>query len=438
MHCENNASSQEERPRGFGLSRRRVLSALGTIGVGAMSLSACAESAAAKPESIEGVSVETVATNLNVPWGAAFRDGTLYVTERPGRIVKIDDSKREVIADYTQETVEGEKEGATSGLLGLTVHPANDDIAYTYQTYQRSDGVINNRVLKHNIKDDFAYEVLFDGIPGSHWQDGGRLVINGDALYVSVGQASRPSEAQPSAQNPHTLNGSILRLTLDGNPYPTNPFADGEEGHPAVFTYGHRNPQGLAFRRTHQLFATEHGPNHDDEINLLTAGNDYGWPTVMGPSDNKSITDPVTSYTPTIAISGATFYYGPITRWRDSFFFATLKDKTLYRLRFDYSDDPAVIEQEKLLEDEYGLLRTTFVGPDGHLYVTTSNRDGSSDGEVGSKSDMILKLVPNESNDNPFDNDFPFGENNPFDNNFPFGENDPFDDNGEEDGTNFD
>jgi glucose/arabinose dehydrogenase len=439
MNHENDKQSQKDRPEDFGLSRRCVLGAMGTMSAGAVGLSAFTESAAAKPTSIEGVRIETVATNLDVPWGAAFRNGTLYVTERPGRIVKIDDSKREVIADYTAETVEGEKEGATSGLLGLIVHPSNDAIAYTYQTYRRPDGVINNRVLTHDIEDGFAYEVLFDGIPGSHWQNGGRLAIKGDALHISVGQASRPGDPQPSARNPHTLNGSTLRLTLDGNPYPTNPFADGEEGHPAVFTYGHRNPQGLAFRHTGRLFETEHGPSHDDEINLLEAGTDYGWPTVMGPSDDESITDPLTTYTPTVALSGATFYYGPISQWRDSFFFATLKDKTLYRLRFNTSDIPAVIEQEKLLDGEYGLLRSTFVGPNGNLYVTTSNRDGSSDAESGSKSDRILKIVPDESDDNgPFDDDFPFGENNPFDDDFPFGENNPFDDDGEKDGTDFD
>jgi glucose/arabinose dehydrogenase len=142
---------------------------------------------------------------------------------------------------------------------------------------------------------------------------GGRLLIDGDALYVTTGQGAFYGNPQPSAQNPQTLNGSTLRLTLNGEPYPSNPFADGEEGHPAVFTYGHRNSQGIAFRQTGQLFETEHGPSHDDEINLLEAGNDYGWPTVMGPSPSKSITDPLTTYTPTIAPAGATFYYGKVS-----------------------------------------------------------------------------------------------------------------------------
>lgn len=405
MDFGNQGRDRKDSLRKFDVNRRRVLSAVGG-GIGGLSV--FTESATAKPDPLRGVRVETVATNLDVPWGATFRDETLYVTERAGRIVRINDGSREVIADFTDETVEGESErgNGTSGLCGLVFHPWDDDIAYTYQTYRRSDGNINNRVLKHDVEDDFAYEVLFDGIPGSHWQNGGRLLIDGEALYVTTGQGEFYGDPQPSARDPTTLNGSILRLTLNGEPYPTNPFAEGEEGHPAVYTYGHRNPEGIALRRTGQLFITEHEPSHDDEINLLKAGNDYGWPTVMGPSDDESITDPVTSYTPTIAIAGATFYYGPISRWRGSFFFVTLKDKTLYRLRFSHSNDPNVVQQERLLGGEYGLLRSTFIGPKGNLYVTTSNRDGSPDAEVDPKSDVILRLVPKKGNGPPF------GDNN--------------------------
>lgn len=218
-----------------------------------------------------------------------------------------------MVADYTDETVEDEAGGATSGLLDLVFHPSGDT-AYTYQTRQKPDGAIHNRMLRHNVANGFAYEMLFDGIPGLHWQNGGRLFIDGGALYVTTGQGTYWRNPQPSARNTKTLNGSTLRLTLDGDPHPSNPFANGEEGHPAMFTYGHRNPQGLAFRRNGQLFGTEHGPNHDDEINLVEVGNDYGWPTVMGPSDVESIADPVMSYTPTIVICGASFYYGPISR----------------------------------------------------------------------------------------------------------------------------
>lgn len=117
----------------------------------------------------------------------------------------------------------------------------------------------------------------------------------------------------------------------------------------------------------------------------------------MGPSDDESIMDPVTAYRPTIATCGTTFYYGPIIRWRNSFFFATLKDKTLYRIQFSDSSNPTVVEEEKLLDGEYGLLRTTLVGPNGHLYVTTSNLGGRYDAEPESESDMILRLAPDDS-----------------------------------------
>jgi glucose/arabinose dehydrogenase len=318
------------------------------------------------------VQVETLLTNLEVPWGTAFRENTLYLTERPGRVLRIDSGTREVVADLTDQTrAEGE-----GGLLGLVFHPRDPDTAYVYQTYT-NDGQPANRILELDATDGFTPSVLFDGIPGANRHDGGRLAIDGETLYATAGDADDPA----SAQDPSTLNGSVLRLTLDGEPHPDNPFDN------AVFTYGHRNPQGLAFHDG-QIYSTEHGPDHDDEINILEAGLNYGWPDVMGTSGGE-YADPIATYTPTIAPGSLTFYDGPITQWQNEFFFGTLAGQHLHRVRIRGG---AVVEQERLYEGEYDRLRTVFTGPDNHLYVTTSNRDGP--GTPTSEDDKVLRIRP--------------------------------------------
>lgn len=320
------------------------------------------------------VQVETVVEGLTVPWGAAYRDGTLYLTERPGRVVRVVDGRREEVADRSgQVAARGE-----AGLMGLVFHPDDPDTAYTYQTYE--DGGLKNRIVRHDVADGWAAEPIVEGIPGAFIHDGGRLAVGPDgALFATCGDAGEAGKAQDK----DTLNGTVLRLTLDGEPHPDNPFNN------AVFTYGHRNPQGVAFRNG-RLYITEHGPDTHDEINVLEAGNNYGWPVVKGESDRAGFTDPITSYTPTIAPASAAFYDGPVERWQGDFFFGTLAGIHLHRVRI--SEDDRVAEQERLFAGEYGRLRTVFTGPDDHLYVTTSNRDGR--GNPDPRDDRVLRFRP--------------------------------------------
>ncbi|MFB6280693.1 MAG: sorbosone dehydrogenase family protein [Haloferacaceae archaeon] len=319
----------------------------------------------------DGIAVEAYATGLEVPWGAAFRDGTLYLTERPGRVGRV--------AGGTAETVHEAEVRARGegGLLGLVAGP--DGAAYTYQTYAEG-GATRNRVVRHDPADGWAAETLLDGVPGAFVHDGGRLLLRDGALYVTCGDATDGAAAQDRT----TLNGTVLRLTPDGDPHPDNPF-----GSP-VFTYGHRNPQGLAFRGD-DLFATEHGPDTDDEVNLLRAGNNYGWPAVTGPSDDDRFADPLVAYTPTIAPGSAAFYPedGPIAAWQGDFFFGTLAGAHLHRIEFDGTE---VVGEERLYDGRFGRLRTAFVGPEGHLYVTTSNRDGR--GDPAPDDDRVLRFRP--------------------------------------------
>lgn len=319
------------------------------------------------------VGVETVLEGLKVPWGAAYREGTLYVTERPGRVVRVNGEESEVVADFTENT----KIGGEGGLLGLAFHPENPDTAFTYQTHS-SDRGRRNQIVRHDVTEGWSHETVLGDIPGARTHDGGRLFVHGGSLLATTGDATEADDAQ----DPQLLNGKVLRLTLEGQPHPDNPFGN------AVFTYGHRNPEGLAARNG-TLYAIEHGPDDDDEINRLEPGANYGWPDVTGSSDAEEFTDPITTYEETIAPGGGVFYDGPIERWQGDLFIGTLAGTHLRRVRIQ---NGTVTEDEQLYDGEFGRLRTTFVGPDGHLYVTTSNRDGR--GSPNSSDDKILRFRP--------------------------------------------
>ncbi|MFC6961677.1 PQQ-dependent sugar dehydrogenase [Halocatena marina] len=320
----------------------------------------------------QSIAVETVVENLEVPWGAAYRDGTLYLTERPGRVVRVVDGASEVVADFTGST----QTGGEGGLLGLVFHPNDSAIAFTYQTYDDGSGR-QNRIVRHNVANGWTREPLLDGIPGGTIHDGGRLFIHNGSLFATTGDASESEDAQDTS----VLNGKVLRLTLDGRPHPDNPFGN------AVFTYGHRNPEGLA-TRDGALYAIEHGPSSDDEVNRLEKGGNYGWPEVTGPSDNPEFVDPVQTYEDIIAPGGGVFYAGPIEQWQGDLFIGTLAGEHLRRVRIRNG----TVTEDEPLYDEYGRLRTTFVGPDNHLYATTSNRDGRGTPESG--DDKVLRFRP--------------------------------------------
>jgi len=330
------------------------------------------------------VRVETVAAKLEVPWGPSFREGGLALTERPGRLLRVpsvadgssadERGEPEPIADLS----DGTRPDGEGGLLGLAVHPRDRTVAYVYQTYGGPNGP-RNRIRRADLGgSNPTFRTIVDGIPASAIHNGGRLAIEGEALYATTGDASNGDLAQDRS----SLAGKVLRFTLDGEPHPENPFEN------AVFSYGHRNPQGLAFL-DERLYGTEHGPDHDDEINRLDAGGNYGWPIVMGRSDRERFVDPLATYTPTVAPASAAIYNGPIAEWRGDLFFGALAGEFLGRARIENGETTG---RERLLNGEFGRLRTAFTGPDEHLYVTTSNRDGR--GSPADADDRVLLIRP--------------------------------------------
>jgi len=329
--------------------------------------------------------IETMTMNLQVPWGSAFQPttGDLYVTERPGRVRKLKRTdgeftgeKRTLVADLTDAV----SQRGDGGLLGLAFHPNEPSVAFTFQTEATPDGPVN-RVVRHDVTDGFSrHGVVVDDIPAGTHHNGGRLAFGPDgALFVTTGDAGTPT----AAQNTDSLAGKVLRVLPDGDPHPDNPFGN------AVFTYGHRNPQGLTFHpQTGEPYCTDRGPNVD-EVNVLRTGHDYGWPNVMGRGTDT--TDPLATFSPPVGPAGATFYDGSIEDWQGDLFVGTLSGTALYRLTVDPRTSN-VSDRQRLLSGEYGRLRSTFVGRTGNLYVTTSNRGGT--GEPAPQDDRILRILP--------------------------------------------
>jgi glucose/arabinose dehydrogenase len=330
--------------------------------------------------------VRAVATGLDTPWGLAFApDGRLFFTERPGRVRVIEDG---VLQEEPLVTLEAE-ETAEGGVMGLAVDPDFPDSPYLYAKYSyRSGGEILNRVVRLRVEGNSATEdaVLLDGIPGANTHNGGRVKVGPDGkLYVTTGDAQRTQ----LSQDPDSLAGKILRMELDGSVPEDNPFPGS-----VVYSLGHRNPQGLAWHpETGLLYATEHGPVGNDEVNLIEAGENYGWPEVQG-EEHGQYRGPIAVYSPAIAPAGAAFYEGEIQEWRGSLFFANLRGTHLHRLQIDSDDPVEIVERERLLEGEYGRLRDVVMGPDGALYVATSNRDGR--GSPDQRDDRILRIGPVE------------------------------------------
>lgn len=340
--------------------------------------------------------VEVVASNLDTVWELAWGpDGRVWVTERGGRISRLDPASL-TLAPVAQVSVNEVGEG---GLMGLAFHPdfASEPWVYVAHTYAAQGGSPWNRVVRMRFDGTSlgTPEIILADIPGSSIHNGARLAIGPDRfLYVTTGDASDAS----IAQNRDALGGKVLRLTLDGAPAPGNPFGT------RTWTWGHRNPQGIAFGSDGSLYISEHGASDNDEVNRLEPGRNYGWPNVRGRCDGdagmseipfctaNNVAEPMTIWSPTIAPAGLAWYDAPlIAAFRRSLLMATLKDATLYRLALS-ADGRSVESTEALFERDFGRLRAVMVTPDGSVYIGTSNRDGR--GSPSPADDRILRIRP--------------------------------------------
>ncbi|MBP1933253.1 PQQ-dependent sugar dehydrogenase [Ammoniphilus resinae] len=330
-------------------------------------------------------SIEIVTTGLQVPWALDFTpDGRIFLTERPGRVRVVAQGRLlpEPLITFSPPFISiGE-----GGLLGIAVDPefSKNHFFYVYLTYE-AGGQIRNRIVRLVENNQVARidRVLLDTIPGSRIHDGGRLKIGPDRLlYATTGDAGISS----SAQNRRLLSGKILRIQRNGAIPSRNPF----RGSP-VYSLGHRNPEGLAWDpRTRILYSSEHGDSGHDEINLIQAGGNYGWPIIEGDEQQESLVRPlIHSGNRTWAPSGMTF----VTRgpWRNQLLVANLRGSQI--LRFSIEEGrPRSIRLLSSFFRSSGRIRDIVEGPDGSLFVLTSNRDGR--GRVRPGDDHLFRLRP--------------------------------------------
>jgi len=326
------------------------------------------------------VQASVIATNLEVPWGIAFLpNGDALFTERDsGRLLRMDASEN--IEEVQTLPTRGFGEG---GSLGLAVSPDYQEDGYVYAYYTTDQ---DNRVVRFRLGEE--PEPILTGIPFNTYHDGGRIAFGPDRmLYIATGDAGDPS----TSQDRNSLGGKILRLTPDGNIPEDNPFSTSP-----VYSYGHRNVEGLAWDEQGRLYASEFGQDAFDEVNLIRPGENYGWPEFEGDGGEEATAagyvNPITTWsTDEASPSGAAVLVdGAIPQWEGDLFVAALRGERLWRL--ELGPDGNVVERDELLRDEIGRIRNVVQAPDGSLWITTSNLDGR--GSPAPQDDRILRLAP--------------------------------------------
>jgi glucose/arabinose dehydrogenase len=374
------------------------------------------------------VAVDTVASKLEVPWALDFAlDGRVFVTERAGRVrviergVPRDEPWAELPVFGTDEHIAPE-----SGLMGIALAPdfASSGQVFVVGTFwkrsqaplsrmmdrvfRRVAGVFSpraaipfeNRVYRLTDRGGKGLDatVVIDDLPANFYHAGGALAFGPDGnLYVTVGEAL----ASAFSNDPETASGQILRYRADGTIPEDNPIP----GSP-VYAIGLRNPEAIAWHPERNLLVTtEHGPSalpHEggrsgkDELNLVTAGANFGWPVVAGRTGDGRFVDPVREWSPAIAPGGIAFYTGTYAPWQGNAFVGGLRGQQLRRIVFDTAAAAAgqltVIREEVLLSETVGRIRAVRMGPDGQLWITTSNRDGR--GRASAQDDLLLRVRP--------------------------------------------
>jgi glucose/arabinose dehydrogenase len=344
------------------------------------------------PPGRANVRAEVVVTGLEVPWGIVFlSDHDMLVTERPGRIRLVRDFTLAPVPVATLPIVDA----AEGGLLGIALHPefAANRLFYVYLT-AKTEGGPDNRVERWKLSEDHASathdRVVFRGIPSAQYHDGGRIHFGPDGmLFVGTGDARSPD----AAQDPNSPSGKLLRLTPDGAVPKDNPWPG-----KAAFLVGIRNTQGFDWLDPSTIVLTDHGPSGElsrkghDEVNVVRAGENLGWPTIFSCETRPGMISPALTWERAAPPGGAALYRGTkIAEWKGSLLVGTLGSKHLHRVAFDPADPRKVAMHETYFDDQFGRLREVVMGPDGELYVTTSNCDGR--GTCPSDKDKILRIT---------------------------------------------
>ncbi|MBH8552267.1 PQQ-dependent sugar dehydrogenase [Nostocaceae cyanobacterium CENA357] len=338
------------------------------------------------------VQAQEVVTGLEVPWGIAFLPNQdMLVTERPGRVRLVQGGK---LIQKPVATIDVTDSGE-GGLLGIATHPkfAENRFFYVYYTAEKNGSQVN-RVerwqLSQNGLSASSDRIILDDIPVAQYHNGGRIRFGADGmLYIGTGDARDPQ----SSQDVNSLAGKILRVTPDGQVPQDNPFPKN-----SVYISGIRNTQGFDWRDASTLWVTDHGPSGElgrsghDKVSVARAGDNLGWPTIYRCESEEGFVTPSIVWREALPPGGAAIYTGnSIPEWKNSLIIPTLRSEHLQRVAFNPQSPQQVQRHEVYLQGKYGRLREAIMGPDGELYVTTSNCDGR--GSCPSQQDKILRIT---------------------------------------------
>ena len=332
-----------------------------------------------------------VATNLSVPWDMTYGpDGWIWFTELSGNIKRMNPNTYEIQQVFALSDVA--LFGFSVGLHSLVLHPDFNNNHYLYVHYAYTN--TTSKIVRYEY--DTANNTLINptlilgSIPAGVSHNGSRMVILDDKLYICLGD----TYATPAvAQNLNSINGKVLRMNLDGSIPDDNPTAGSY-----IYSFGHRNPQGLCYANG-KFYSTEHGTSANDEVNIIEANRNYGWPTVEGVCNTaaeitfcnaNNVAEPIWSWSPSIAPAGVDHYQNSaIPEWNNSLLLVVLKNKELIQLKLS-DDGTQVLQQNIYLVNTYGRLRDVVVIPDGRVFICTSNKDYA--GSPGANDDRIIEL----------------------------------------------
>ena len=337
--------------------------------------------------------IETVITGLEVPWSIVWTpDGRMFFTERIGRVRVFENGKLRPEPVFTVPDVDPTGE---SGLMSIALHPQFNTNHYVYLSYAYSQTGVLVRVVRYKESAEGFTEpkVIIENIPAAQFHAGCRVRFGPDGkLYITTGDATK----RDLAQQLNSLAGKTLRLNDDGTIPDDNPFVGRQDARPEIWSYGHRNSQGMDWQPGSDLmFQTEHGPSGfdgpggGDEVNIVEKGKNYGWPIIHHKETKAGLESPLLEYTPACAPASGMFYRGSVfPQFKGNFFFGCLNGASLMRIELN---GRSVVKQESIVRN-YGRIRDVAEGPDGFLYFSTSNRDGR--GKPASDDDRILRIVP--------------------------------------------
>jgi len=371
------------------VSNNAFMSLVKVISIGSavalLTFSQCKRSAENEPLPPGAVAIKdsVIADGLNYPWEILWGpDNHIWMTERNGRISRLNPSTGTVIPIHTVTETVSNGEG---GMLGMALHPNFSVTPHVFVAYNYTAGGYKEKVVRFTYNGSALTNpvTIIDNITAASIHNGCRLVITPDLkLFITTGDAAN----QSLPQNSSSVNGKVLRLNLDGSVPSDNPIG----GNP-LWSLGHRNAQGLVFANN-KLYASEHGPDSDDEINIIEKGRNYGWPTVKGFCNESgeqtfcaanNIKEPLKAWTPTVAACGMDYYNNSlIPQWKNSLLMVSLKNARLYQMKLDDSFNN-ITGTNEYFNNAHGRLRDVCISPEGKVYLCTSN---------GGNNDKIIEI----------------------------------------------